>query len=85
MILLILYLKTDIINILSMIDGKLSEIKSITNPELINAIKLLVLEKIISLKVSAIKLLRLILDKLHLCHPQNQKMISSKMLVHINN
>jgi hypothetical protein len=52
-----------------MIDGKLSEIKSITNPELINAIKLLVLEKIISLKVSAIKLLRLILDKLHLCHP----------------
>lgn len=69
MILLILYLKTDIINILSMIDGKLSEIKSITNPELINAIKLLVLEKIISLKVSAIKLLRLILDKLHLCHP----------------
>lgn len=78
--LLTLLRKISTINTLFMISGKLSEKKSITNPELKNVMKLFHQEKIIPSKVSVTKLslLKLLISRLY--HQWNFLLTNLKML-----
>lgn len=78
--LLTLLRKISTINTLFMISGKLSEKKSITNPELKNAMKLFHQEKIIPSRVSVTKLslLKLLISRLY--HQWNFLLTNLKML-----